>query len=118
MPPVPFPVGQWEMLALPLLLALGACSPQPTTSFAPPSASAPPDPGIDPPAVQVLDEGARSPQRPQAQLADWSKRMSDRLNIPRAALQAYGYAQLAMGADAAECGLRWTVLAGIGAFAS
>ncbi|MEB3366121.1 lytic transglycosylase domain-containing protein [Saccharopolyspora mangrovi] len=107
-----------RLLALPLLLALAACSPQPTTTFELPSASAPPDPGIDPPPVELLAEGARSPERPQAQLTDWSERMSDRLNIPRAALQAYGYAQLTMDAGAAGCGLSWTVLAGIGAVES
>lgn len=105
-------------LALPLLLALAACSPPPAPTSEPPSASAPPDPGVAPPAVELLAPGASSPDRPQAQLTDWSERMSEELNIPRTALQAYGYAQQMMNASAPACGLSWTVLAGIGSVES
>ena len=57
-------------------------------------------------------------QRPQEQLAGWARGLSDGLNIPHAALEAYGYAQQQMAVGAAGCGLTWTVLAGIGAVES
>ncbi|MER6993023.1 lytic murein transglycosylase [Saccharopolyspora hirsuta] len=91
------------------------------TPFAPPPATAPPDPGIDPPEVQLLQPGGPplpSSERPQNQLVDWSESMADELNIPRAALQAYGYAQRYMEESAPECRLSWTLLAGIGAVES
>ncbi|MBB5910409.1 lytic transglycosylase domain-containing protein [Actinoalloteichus hymeniacidonis] len=59
-------------------------------------------------SVVVLDE------RPQEQLAEWADRLADPLNIPRAALEAYGYAAAAVLAENPGCGVTWTVLAGIG----
>lgn len=106
------------VLALPLVLGLAACSPPPPATFELPSASAPPDPGVGPPPVRLLAVGESSPERPQAQLTGWSERMSDELNVPRAALQAYGYAQQKMNASDPGCGMTWTVLAGIGAVES
>ncbi len=44
--------------------------------------------------------------------------MADELNIPRAALQAYGYAQHVIAADRPDCGISWSLLAGIGAVES
>ncbi|MEV0089176.1 lytic murein transglycosylase [Saccharopolyspora sp. NPDC050642] len=117
----------WLLLA-PVITLLASCAPQvPTSStrssgeFALPSAVAPPDPGVDPPSVRLLAPGG-SPlpvsARPQGQLAGWSESMADELNIPRAALQAYGYAQQLIAANSPNCGLSWSVLAGIGAVES
>ena len=86
-----------------------------------PTASAPPDPGVPPPAVRLLAAGA--PQaavvdRPQNQLTPWSESLADPLNVPRAALQAYGYASRSLEQSLPECQISWTVLAGIGAVES
>ncbi len=86
-----------------------------------PVASAPPDPGVEPPSVRVLpaDAPPRPPEdRPQGQLTGWSRSMSDELNIPEAALEAYGYAASVLEDTEPACGLTWTVLAGIGAVES
>lgn len=83
----------------------------------PPPAVAPPDAGVEPPQVQLLAprSGPLSIEdRPQGQLAAWSESMADELNIPRAALQAYGYAARFLEVAEPECGLTWTLLAGIG----
>lgn len=83
----------------------------------PPTAVAPPDSGVVPPVVRIPEQEGRPlslEERPQGQLADWSESMADSLNIPRAALQAYGYAARVLEGTAPECGLTWTLLAGIG----
>lgn len=87
----------------------------------PPPAVAPPDPGVEPPRVRLLEPGGPPVpvrERPQSQLVAWSESMSDELNIPRAALQAYGYTARYLEATAPDCGLSWTVLAGIGSVES
>lgn len=89
----------------------------PETPFKPPTAFAPPDPGVDPPGVQLLDSHhAPLPPdaRPQRQLTAWAQSMSEGLNIPREALEAYGYAARALQQSQPKCGMTWTVLAGIG----
>src|SRR5699024_10443165 len=83
----------------------------------PPSAEAPPDPGSALPEVRLLQRDQMPlavEDRPQGQLAAWSESLSDELNIPRAALQAYGYAARMTEVTTPECGLSWPVLAGIG----
>ena len=87
----------------------------------PPPAVAPPDPGVEPPRARLLDPGSAPvsvQERPQSQLVGWSESMSDELNIPRAALQAYGYTARYLEAAVPDCGLSWTVLAGIGSVES
>jgi membrane-bound lytic murein transglycosylase B len=113
-------------LVVPALTLLASCtppltSPQGGARFAPPSAVAPPDPGVEPPPVRLLESGGPPvppDARPQRQLVDWAESMADELNIPRTALQAYGYAQQAIGATKPGCGLGWSLLAGIGAVES
>lgn len=85
--------------------------------FSLPTATAPPDPGVDPPPVRLLPPGAepRSPAGPQRQLGDWASSMSEELDIPGAALEAYGYAAVALAESDPECEVSWPVLAGIGA---
>ncbi|GAA4850856.1 lytic transglycosylase domain-containing protein [Saccharopolyspora rosea] len=119
------PSRSWLLLA-PALAVLTSCTavtPESRTPvhFQPPPAIAPPDPGVLPPEVALLAPGGPPvppENRPQAQLGDWSESMADPLNIPRAALQAYGYAQRSLERSDPGCGLSWTLLAGIGAVES
>ncbi|SDP17802.1 Transglycosylase SLT domain-containing protein [Actinopolyspora xinjiangensis] len=85
-----------------------------------PTATAPPRAGAQPPDVRPLPGAAdfASTSRPQRQLADWAGNLSEELNIPLAALEAYGYAELALERTRPDCGLSWSVLAGIGAVES
>ncbi|MFB9566004.1 lytic murein transglycosylase [Saccharopolyspora hordei] len=113
------------LLVCPALTLVASCSlpvsPRALDMVSPPPASAPPDPGTAPPEVELLppDSPPRPPsQRPQDQLADWSESLADELNVPRAALQAYGYVQRALEESVPDCGLTWTLLAGIGAVES
>ncbi|WP_026066043.1 lytic transglycosylase domain-containing protein [Actinoalloteichus spitiensis] len=80
-------------------------------------AVAPPDEGAGLPPVSVVsvDGPTRLGTRPQDQLIGWSEALADPLNIPRAALQAYGYAAATVRAENPSCGLAWTTLAAIGA---
>ncbi|WP_228717524.1 lytic murein transglycosylase [Allosaccharopolyspora coralli] len=86
-----------------------------------PAATAPPDEGVAPPAVRLLEANTRDltvAERPQTQLTGWAEAMSTELNIPRAALEAYGYAARATEVSRPECNLNWPVLAGVGAVES
>jgi hypothetical protein len=47
-------------------------------------------------------------------LAAWAAPLASKLGIPLPAMQAYGYAELAVSAAMPACQLRWTTLAGIG----
>jgi Transglycosylase SLT domain len=47
-------------------------------------------------------------------LATWAAPLAGKLGIPLPAMQAYGYAELALAAAQPACQLRWTTLAGIG----
>lgn len=109
-----------------LLVVLTSCTVQrrpdysslaPKTPFKPPPAVAPPNPGVDPPDIRLLDPGTvplALADRPQRQLTAWADSMSARLDIPRAALEAYGYAAGALRRSSPKCGMPWTMLAGIG----
>ncbi|MFC7341891.1 lytic murein transglycosylase [Saccharopolyspora griseoalba] len=103
-----------------IALLLTSCSLPVSSPPEAPPAVAPPDPGAAPPAVELFSGGPplSERERPQEQLAGWAGALSDGLNIPHAALEAYGYAQEQMAATTASCGLTWTVLAGIGAVES
>jgi membrane-bound lytic murein transglycosylase B len=54
------------------------------------------------------------PTRPADALAAWAGKLTGPLSIPVPALEAYGYAQLAVDRSTPNCHLRWTTLAGIG----
>ncbi len=53
------------------------------------------------------------PTRPQDTLAAWAGDL-ERIGVPAVALQAYGYAELALAQSEPACRLTWTTLAGIG----
>lgn len=114
---------------VPVLAVLVSCAPpendrtesESRISADPPPAVAPPDPGVEPPRVQLAHSGnppMSVQDRPQQQLTGWAESMSDELNIPLAALQAYGYAARAAEQDHPGCGIGWSTLAGIGAIES
>lgn len=115
------------LVCIPALVVLTSCSaldsrgPDTSEHFEPPPASAPPDPGVDPPEVRLHEpgDGTRPPEsRPQAQLGQWAESLSAELNIPRTALQAYGYTARQLERDGPGCHLSWTVLAGVGSVES
>lgn len=116
----------WALLGVtPVVAMLLSCAPpigdESIVEAKPPSAVAPSDPGVDPPEVRLLDSASPPlpvEARPQGQLVDWSASMSNQLNIPKTALQAYGYAARAADVAMPECGLGWPLLAGIGAIES
>jgi hypothetical protein len=58
------------------------------------------------------------PTRPADALATWATKVGGALGIPETAVQAYGYAQLAIGQFDPACHLNWTTLAAIGAVQS
>jgi hypothetical protein len=82
-----------------------------------PPGGVPEDPGVpDPAGPDPNGTGTGQPEtatRP-ADLRAWATPISAKLDIPLPAMQAYGYAELAMSATMPGCQLRWTTLAGIG----
>lgn len=58
------------------------------------------------------------PARPADALAAWAAPLSDKLAIPEVAVQAYGYAQLALQRADPGCHLNWTTIAGVAAVSS
>lgn len=52
--------------------------------------------------------------RPADVLASWAGQIGARLNVSPVAIQAYGYAELALAQSNPGCQLRWTTLAAIG----
>lgn len=87
-----------------------SCSYGPTREAPPPI-----PPGIPPAAgapVPTVDINA--PGRTSLQLMDWATSINEPMNIPRAALAAYGNAAETMRQTRPECNLTWTTLAGIG----
>jgi membrane-bound lytic murein transglycosylase B len=76
-------------------------------------------PGTDPGAADgALPQNTATQQATGAtkpsDLAAWAAPLATRLGIPLAAMQAYGYAELAVSTTTPACQLRWTTLAGIG----
>ncbi|KAA0919242.1 lytic transglycosylase domain-containing protein [Dietzia sp. ANT_WB102] len=72
-------------------------------------------PGIPPAAgapVPTIDINA--PGRTSDQLREWAAGINEAMNIPVAALAAYGNAAETMRQTRPECSLAWTTLAGIG----
>ncbi|WP_246842980.1 lytic transglycosylase domain-containing protein [Allokutzneria sp. NRRL B-24872] len=77
-------------------------------------ANAPPNGGTALPMLGVAAHLTVFGQTPQRQLAGWAGGLSDRLNVPRAAMQAYGYATARLQRERPACRITWTLLAGIG----
>ncbi len=73
----------------------------------------PPGPGAPVPVIDI-----DAPGRTAALLNGWASEHADRLEMPVAALEAYGYAAVVMGRSRPECGVAWTTLAGIGSVES
>jgi hypothetical protein len=81
-------------------------------------------PGVEVPGTDPGEANGALPQNTTTQqatgatkpsdLAAWAAPLATRLGIPLAAMQAYGYAELATSATTPACQLRWTTLAGIG----
>nr|WP_086782051.1 lytic murein transglycosylase [Crossiella equi] len=84
--------------------------PPPKAELKLPSAVAPPDAGDRLPALTPQPPGAR----PQGQFAEWAATHSMKLNVPKAALEAYGFAAATVAVELPTCRLTWTALAGIG----
>jgi hypothetical protein len=85
----------------------GASLPTPIVSGSPgpPATPTPLVPGIPPLPTP--------PARPADALEVWAKRISDVIDVPQVAIQAYGYAQLMLQQTDPSCRLTWTTLAGI-----
>lgn len=73
----------------------------------------PPGPGSPVPVIDI-----DAPGRAAAQLNGWASDHADALEIPVAALEAYGYAAAVMARSRPDCGIGWTTLAGIGSVES
>jgi hypothetical protein len=74
-----------------------------------------PPPVVDTPEpTDAGDPGEPPAARPGAALPAWATPIAGRLGIPVVAMQAYGYAELALTTSKPTCQLRWTTLAGIG----
>lgn len=77
-------------------------------------------PQLDPePHNTVPGDAAPAPvDRPHtsdiAELEEWSQQYSEVTEVPARALRGYGLAEMWMRNEAPDCGLSWTVLAGIG----
>lgn len=115
----------WSLLLAPIVLLPAGCGFEldlPDRPSSPPAgAQAPPEGGEPPPEVRlgVAEDRPQPPEnRPQVQLADWARPIAERTGISATALQAYGYAQLAVRESNPECGLTWSTLAGIGSVES
>jgi len=83
----------------------------PAPSSGLPGSAAPPQPGQ--PATPSTGTSTGT-TRPVDTLGPWAARLAPVTGIPAAALQAYGYATLLVGATTPACHLEWTTLAGIG----
>ncbi|WP_433664058.1 murein transglycosylase [Nocardia sp. CA-128927] len=70
--------------------------------------AAPPGAGEPLPAIQLVAAG-----RQAAPLQDWARNRGGKYGIPARALQAYGYAAVALAKTQPGCHLGWTTLAGI-----
>ncbi|GAA2797513.1 lytic murein transglycosylase [Crossiella cryophila] len=92
------------------LAATPALRQPPVAEFKLPAALAPPNAGAALPELTPQPPGAR----PQAQLAGWAAQYSNKLNVPKGALEAYGYAAALTAAERPACRITWTALAGIG----
>ncbi|WP_029458560.1 lytic transglycosylase domain-containing protein [Dietzia alimentaria] len=89
---------------------LSSCSYGPTREASPQiPPGIPPGVGAPVPAVNINEPGRTSDQ-----LRPWAQVINEQMNIPQAALAAYGNAAETMRQTQPECNLAWTTLAGIG----
>lgn len=87
-----------------------SCSYGPTREAPPPI-----PPGIPPAAgAPVPTVDLTAPGRTSTQLFGWAQGINEQMNIPFAALAAYGNAAETMRQTRPACNLAWTTLAGIG----
>ncbi|MBB1036218.1 lytic transglycosylase domain-containing protein [Dietzia sp. CQ4] len=97
-------------LSLAAAVVASACSYGPTREAPPPiPPGIPPAAGAPVPAVDI-----NAPGRTSDQLRPWAQGINEQMNIPVAALAAYGNAAETMRQTRPECNLAWTTLAGIG----
>lgn len=111
-----------------LLIVVAALIGRLVTHPSPPSTGQQPQPsgGVQPSAPVTGTGGAGAPTptlpappaRPADALATWATKVGGALGIPETAVQAYGYAQLALAQLDPQCHLNWTTLAAIGAVQS
>ncbi len=110
-------VGCLGVYVLPATAGNTAAAPVPTASGPTVPPDGPPPQGPGPTSVPTPDPTSTGTTpgsgRPQEALASWAVGLEG-LDIPRVALQAYGYAELTMGMQQPACHLTWPTLAGIG----
>ncbi len=95
----------------------GAGQDLPSTSASIPTAVPSGGPGVGPwPGTSSSPGGpvGVAAARPADALSGWALPMATRLDIPKIALEAYGYAELVLGQNNPGCRLSWTTLAAIG----
>lgn len=99
-----------------IAVALAAAVLSSSCSFGPTREAPPPiPPGIPPaPGAPVPTVDLSAPGRTSTQLFEWAQGINEQMNIPYAALAAYGNAAETMRQTRPECNLAWTTLAGIG----
>lgn len=99
-----------------VVLAAATASAVSACSFLPSSEpSVPIPPGIPPDAGEPVPEiDVNAPGRTSDQLRPWAQAFNEELDIPQAALAAYGNAAETMRQTRPDCHLGWTTLAGIG----
>ncbi|HYN95393.1 MAG TPA: lytic transglycosylase domain-containing protein, partial [Pilimelia sp.] len=85
----------------------GVPSPVPTDGLSLP-------PGLDPPPGLGTPNPTVGVRRPADVLVDWAARTAAKVGVPPVAMQAYGYAELALSQTLPGCHLTWTTLAAIG----
>ncbi|MPZ26687.1 MAG: murein transglycosylase [Micromonosporaceae bacterium] len=76
-----------------------------------------PNPSTAPTAPAPINTPGSVPSgqgSPAQALADWAAPIQSRTDVPMIALQAYGYAELAVRSTTPTCQLTWTTLAAIG----
>lgn len=85
-------------------------------SYGPTHESPPPiPPGIPPAAGEPVPSiDINAPGRTSDQLRPWAQGINEEMDIPQAALAAYGNAAETIRQTRPECNLAWTTLAGIG----
>lgn len=70
---------------------------------------------LAPPATALVEPGApaRAPGAARPTLASWARTISQDVDVPARALQAYGLADLAVRQEEPDCNLSWVTVAGL-----
>jgi membrane-bound lytic murein transglycosylase B len=84
-----------------------------SSDFAQPAPTGPGYPA-GPTATPTRGPGGVAGGRPADVLAGWAQQTGSRVGVPPVAMQAYGYAELALAQTTPACRLTWTTLAAIG----